>query len=114
MSMFVQSNVVEGTKEILKYANHFVAVPYNVKKEDSNAVTENGKKVIKAGTILPSNDGKAVGVVLNDVVIEYAGTKGIAVPLVVHGFIDATKMSAQPSTEAIAALKQITFCDVTP
>lgn len=114
MSMFVKSNTVEGTKEILKYANHFVAVPYNVKKSDVNAVTENGKKVLKAGTILPSNDTKAVGVVLNDTVIEYAGDKGMAVSLVVHGFIDATKMKTQPTTEAIAALKQITFCDVTP
>lgn len=31
------------------------------------AVTEDGKKVIKAGTAYPSNDNKAIGVVFEDV-----------------------------------------------
>jgi hypothetical protein len=107
MGMFKKDKEIGGTKEILKYAGHFVAIPYNVKKNNAKAVTENGVKVMKAGTILPADDATAVGVVLNDIVIEYAGDKGIAVPLVVHGFIDGTKVTR--SDKAEAALTQIKF-----
>lgn len=113
MSM-IKKQQIEGTKEILKYSNHFVAIPYNVKKGDTNAVVENGVKVIKAGTILPANDATALGVVLSDTVVEYDGGRGVAVPLVIHGFIDGTKLPKQPAQLAINALSQIKFFDVTP
>lgn len=106
----LQTEQISGTKDIRKF-DHTVSIPYKVSQETTGVQTVDGIKVIPAGTILPANDATAMGVVLSDTVVEY-GT--VAAPLVVHGFLDGTKLPAQPTTEAVAALKQIHFFGVTP
>ncbi len=90
-------------KEILKY-DHYVSEA--VVLTQSNATTVDGKKIVKAGTILPVNDATAKGVLLYDVDVTNSNEVG---SLVIHGFIDKTKIPIQATEEAIAALPMIKF-----
>ena len=92
-----------NTKEILKY-DHFVAEP--VVLTQSNATTVDNKKIVKAGTILPANDSTAKGVVLYDVDVTNGDEVG---SLIIHGFIDKSKLPAEPDAAAITALPMIKF-----
>lgn len=92
-----------NSKEILKY-DHFVSQP--IVLTQSNATISGTKKIVKAGTILPANDATAKGVVLYDVDVTNGDEKGA---LVIHGFIDKSKIPTQPEEAAITSLRQITF-----
>lgn len=93
----------KNTKEILKY-DHFVSEA--VVLTQSNATEVDGKKIVKAGTILPVNDATAKGVILYDVDVTNGDETGA---LVIHGFIDKTKIPTQPDAAAITALPMIKF-----
>lgn len=82
-------------KEILKFADHFVAIPVKITASDDAVVTEGNRKLIKAGTIYPKNDATAKGVILSTVDVT-DGDQLVA--LVIHGFIDKTKISNQPDS----------------
>lgn len=92
-----------NSKEILKY-DHFVSE--RVILTQANSTTVNGRKIVKAGTILPANDATAKGVVLYDVDVTNGDENGA---LVIHGFIDKSKIPTQPEETAVTALRQITF-----
>ena len=95
------SKSVAGSVNILAN-DHYVAIPY-----DCSAI-EGTNGVVKAGTIIPANDATAIGVLLTDVVLgeNPNGT------IVIHGFIEKKKLPVAPATEAITALKGITFMPV--
>ncbi|QCR33132.1 hypothetical protein [Lysinibacillus sp. SGAir0095] len=118
MGKFVVTDY-NNTKEILKYPDHHVSTTVTV---DATGVTANGegKKIVPAGTIVgggfladrsvkakaSSETVAAEGVLRYDVDV----THGPAVAAVVlHGFVDLTKLPAQPTAAQITALKQITF-----
>ena len=82
-------------KEIL-YTDHHVAFPYDCSALSSLAVDN----VIPAGTIIPSNDASALGVLLNPVYLNEDPNGSI----VYHGFIAAEKLPAEPASAAITAL----------
>lgn len=81
-------------KEILKFADHFVAIPIKITAEDAAVTNEGYRKVIKAGTIYPKNDATAKGVILSTVDVT-DGDQLVA--MVIHGFIDKTKLPAEPA-----------------
>lgn len=93
-------------KQILLFPDHYVCKAHTFLKDDAAAVTENGRKIIKAGTIYPANTAEAKGVVLYDVDATDGDRSGA---LVLHGFIKSSAIPAVPSTEAKAALNQIAF-----
>lgn len=97
MANLMRKTKYSKTKEILKN-DHYVAIAHNFKKDDAAAATEDGKKIVKAGTIYPTNDASAVGVVLYDVDVTDADRAGA---LVVHGFIDKTKIPAEPNEAVV-------------
>lgn len=117
MSKFVTTNY--GNKsEILKFPDHYVALAITV---DDNGISANsdGKKIVPAGTIVgndiltdatkkavASNDEDAEGILLDDVDVTYGPAPGA---MVIHGFIDSTKLPTAPAAAAVTALKQITF-----
>jgi hypothetical protein len=123
MSKFDQTDYT-NTKEILKFADHYVAISVTV--DDAGIVANaDGKKIVPAGTIigggfLSNSTVKAVkatstgaplvsnaeGVLLTDVDVTYGAASGTAV---IHGFIDTAKLPVAPTAEETAALKQITF-----
>lgn len=110
-------------KEILKFVDHYVALPITVSDAGVSAV--DGKKIVKAGTILgggiladdsvlavkattTTGTSNADGVLLNDVDVTYGPAPGA---LIIHGFIALNKVPAAPTPEEKAALKQITFIE---
>jgi hypothetical protein len=93
-------------KQILVFPEHYVAVAHTFLVDDSAAVTVGGRDIIKAGTIYPANTNAAIGVVFNDMDITDGDKTGA---LIVHGFIKTAALPALPSSDAKAALKQISF-----
>lgn len=105
-------------KEILKFPDHYVTLAITV--DDTGVVAnEEGKKIVPAGTILgggiiqdqsklaiKANDATAEGVLFNDTDVTYGPASGA---LLIHGFIDSSKLPEVPSAEAKETLKQITF-----
>ena len=96
---FSQRTVPQG--KMILANDHYVAIPY-----DCTALTSLAKDgVIAEGTIIPSNDASAVGVLLTPVVLAENPNGTI----VVHGFVAAAKLPAQPVEAAKTALNQIAF-----
>ena len=93
-------------KQILVFPDHYVSVAHTFLKDDAAAVTVDGRKVIKAGTIYPTNGSTAKGVVWAD----YDVTNGdVTGALVIHGFVKTAALPATPTKEAKAALPMIAF-----
>lgn len=85
--MKYKKTAVTASKEIL-YNDHYVAIPYDC----SEVADTNG--VIPAGTIVPTNDAGAKGVLLHDVVKADDPNGAIAI----HGFIKKGKLPAEPNS----------------
>lgn len=79
--------------------DHYVAIPYDCTSLTSLAVDG----VIPEGTFIPANDATAKGVLLTPVVLAENPNGTI----VIHGFIDKSKLPAEPASTV--ALSQITF-----
>jgi len=108
-----------ANKEILKF-NDFVSTSVIV--SDEGIAVVNGKKVVPAGTIIAgkarpvlenrgepvvkTNGSGAEGVLLNSVDVTYGPAAGA---MVIHGFIDLTKLPEAPAAEAKTALSLIKF-----
>lgn len=121
---YTQTNYA-SKKEILKFPDHFVAKAVMV--DDEGIPVEDGKKIVKAGTIVGgktqpnlsnpnepvsekntegTTGAEAEGILLNDVDVTYGQAPGA---MLIHAFVDVSKLPAPPSTDAKTALKQITF-----
>lgn len=79
--------------------------------DDTNAAVTTddlGHKVIPAGTILPTNDAKAKGILLDEVNV----TNGAQLaPLMVEGWVLGQRLPVAPTAEAITAMTTIHFKD---
>ena len=106
MSVEFKSQEYGTGKQILLFPDHYVCKAHTFLKDDATAVTEDGRKIIKAGTIYPANTAEAKGVVFYDVDVTDGDRSGA---LVLHGFIKTAAIPAQPTTDAKAALNQIAF-----
>lgn len=89
-----------ASDKIILANDHFVGMPY-----DCSSITAGEDGIIKAGTIIPANDATAIGVLLTDVV-KADNPNGT---LVIHGFVDKSKLPVAPESTAETALKMITF-----
>lgn len=96
---FTNKTVVSGVNILAN--DHYVAVPYNC--TELTALATDG--IIKEGTIIPANDETAIGVLLNPVNLNENPNGTI----VVHGFINSTKLETAPTSEAIGALGGVVF-----
>ncbi|WP_281868315.1 hypothetical protein [Brevibacillus parabrevis] len=117
MSKFVETSY-GSPKQILKFPDHYVAIAVTVDDSGVSAGLD-GKKIVPAGTIIgggflgddtkkavKTNGVGAEGVLLNDTDVTYGPAPGAAV---IHGFIATSKLPEAPVTDAVTALKQITF-----
>ena len=100
---------VEKSKLIREEVNFlasdkYVAFTYTVNKNKGELI--DGRKIVKAGTILPENNQTAKGVLLYDVDVTNGDTIG---SLIEDGFILKDRLPVQPDTQAVNALKKITF-----
>lgn len=88
-----------------------------VKVEDINflasthyqSFTYTAKQSYKKGDIYPTNDGTALGIVLNDVTVE--GTEHQPIGVLVEGYVLYDRLATKPKTAAVTALKGIKFLD---
>ena len=112
--MKFKENQVNMPPEIL-YNDHFVGMAYMISSTNVTADSE-GKKIVKAGSILPKNDAAAKGVLLSDVDVTNGDAPGT---IVIHGFVDNAKLVKNGITvtaEAMGAISQVTFvgCETKP
>lgn len=95
-------------KHILAIPDHYVTIARTAAKATTASgmvVSENGRFIIKAGTVYPANDETAIGLVLQD----YDVTDSDAsMAIVIHGFVRADRLPAALSTTAKPVLPQIT------
>lgn len=121
MSKFVTTSYL-SSKDILKFPNHFVAIPVTI--DDTGIVSNSdGKKIVPAGTIIGTvgansilsddtmkakdvnntTDGsKAEGVLLEDVDVSYGPASG---SMVIHGFVGLDNLPNAPVADVVTALK---------
>lgn len=66
----------------------------------------NGKKIVRAGTVLPANDASAKGILYNDVDVTHGPQPG---SLIVEAYILEAHLHTSPSDEAKTALTEIKF-----
>lgn len=91
MSQPFTSDTFNVTSGILAFPDHYVGKAVTIASNDANAVTRGSAKVVPAGTVWPSNDANAEGILLNDAFI----TNGdVSAAVVIHGFI---RKSALPT-----------------
>ena len=95
MSAPFVSETYNVTSGILAFPDHYVAKAVTIASNDANAVTRGSAKVVPAGTVWPSNDANAEGILLNDAFITNGDTSAA---VIMHGFI---RKSALP-TGAVA------------
>lgn len=130
MSKFTVTSY-SNNKEILRVADHFVAIPVTV--SDTGVAVVDGRKIVKAGTVIGGASKSVIanpqepvvikntqgavagatgagvdaeGVLLNDADVTHGPAAG---SMVIHGFIKTSKLPAAPVADAKAALKQIIF-----
>lgn len=109
MTMKYKTIAYDSAKHILAMPDHYVSIARKAPKAtetDDMVVKEGDRFIIKAGTIYPSNDDKAIGVVLQD----YDVTESDAsMAIVLHGFIRVDRLPANPTNAALKNLRMIYF-----
>ena len=109
MTMKYKTIAYDSAKHILAMPDHYVSIARKAAKATGvggMVVKEGDRFIIKAGTIYPSNDNKAIGVVLQD----YDVTESDAsMAIVLHGFIRADRLPTPPSDAALKNLRMIYF-----
>lgn len=109
MTMKYKTIAYDSAEHILAMPDHYVPIARKAKKATGvgGMVVKKGDRfIIKAGTIYPSNDNNAVGVVLQD----YDVTESDAsMTIVLHGFIRADRLPDPPTPAALKNLRMIYF-----
>lgn len=105
-----EESLHNGRNEVLLYGDHHVKqgifLPQASAAEPGLAVLVKGRYIVKAGTIYPSNDEYAKGVIANDVDLTDSDRNA---SLIIHGVIHLARLPEAPEAGAIDALKLIQF-----
>ena len=115
---YVETVRTNGKKNILKFPDHYVAMPVTVSDVGVSANAD-GKKIVPAGTIIgggfltslttpavKTNATGAEGVLFDDVDVTYGPAAGAAI---LHGFIALDKLPEAPAAAAKTELNMIKF-----
>lgn len=112
--MKVKTTEYGNTSEILMFRDHYVGRACMVSDTGITA-DANGKKIVPAGTIVSGfasgevsadNTAAAEGVLLWDVDVTSGAAPGT---MLIHGFVNVSKLPETPDATAIAALPMIGF-----
>lgn len=110
MSMKFTQTTYGTQNNILAIPDHHVAIGFlhnqRTSLDSGVSIEEDGRWIVKAGTIYPSNDANAVGIVLQDYDVTDSD-ENIAV--VLHGFVKELALPQEPTDEAKGVLTQIKF-----
>ncbi|AGR47526.2 hypothetical protein ABOUO_6 [Brevibacillus phage Abouo] len=96
-----------GKREEINFlaSQKYTSFTYQVSDKDVIANKE-GRKIVPAGTVYPSNDDKAIGILFVDVDV----TEGPQpAPILVDAWILEARLPKAPTAEAKAAMKKISF-----
>ena len=108
----VNTTFSKGSSKILMFADTWhakgVTVPQATASVPGQTALVNGRRILKAGTIYPSNDASAQGVVLQDYDLT-DNEQNIAI--IIAGDIKSGALPEAPNVNAISALPRITFHD---
>lgn len=115
MAVGIFSKDVKTNTNILATPDHYVAIDIyhgqGTANSVGNSVLVNGRRIIRAGTVYPSNDGDAIGIVLNDYDVTDGG---VNMAVLIHGFVKTSAMYESVTTAARAVLPQISFLPIEP
>ena len=100
-------------------AGHFLAndetcirQSYTIAANHSQVVTrDNGRKVVPAGAVIPSNDGNAVGILFEDIDVTEGAKMG---SIVTEGVVYGDRLPAALASAAATALTGITVISASP
>lgn len=91
-----------GESNVLAFAQPLVTVSATLTQGTGEEVQ--GRKIVKAGTVIPSNDSKAIGILLSDA----DTTNGdVEVAVAIEGYFYKDKLPKPIASEAQAVLKEI-------
>lgn len=110
----MKSKVVLHGNPYFLQDSHYTAMTMAIETNSALAVDEDGEKILKAGTVYPSNDKAALGIVLKDVVLDAAKERFATFSLITHGHIDEDLLPANVDPAAKAALNNIVFSSERP
>lgn len=106
--MFVGKKVT-ATEQNFLASSKFVSFTTQVDDTNYNVQTDAlGHKVIPAGTVLPTNDAKAKGILLDEINVNEGPQLA---PILVEGWILGQNLPVTPSAEAIGAMTTVHFKD---
>lgn len=99
-----------GKNEVLLVGDHFTSVgAHHAQASLGNpglATLVDGRYIVRAGTIFPSNDANAVGVVLNDYDVTDCD---VNLAIITHGLIRTAALPVHASSAAKAAMPLVGF-----
>lgn len=102
MSKSTMTDIYTVSDTILAVANGaYEAIALTISKNDPAAVTIDGRKILKAGTVYPTNDNKAKGIIFRSVDVT-DGDKETA--LLIRGTISLFKIPEKPTSAALTAM----------
>lgn len=91
-------------------SEHFISFTEQVDENTVGVITDDlGHKVVPAGTVFPSNDGKAKGITIHEVNVSNGPQ---LVGLIVEGWLLAQRLPVMPTDEAMKAMTSIKWRDV--
>lgn len=102
--MYLKKTDGIGQIEFISRPSNFSAKTYEMLQ--SYAEDVDGRKIVKAGTILPANDETAKGILVNDIDVTNGNAPGA---LMDAGYVYEKRLPVVPSAEAKAALKHVIF-----
>lgn len=91
-------------------SEHYISFTEQVDENTAGVITDDlGHKVVPAGTVFPSNDGKAKGITIHEVNVSNGPQP---VGLIVEGWLLAQRLPVMPTDEAMKAMTSIKWRDV--
>ena len=107
--MYVGKKVTMSNINFLA-SEHFISFTEQVDENTVGVITDDlGHKVVPAGTVFPSNDGKAKGITIHEVNVSNGPQP---VGLIVEGWLLAQRLPVMPTDEAMEAMTSIKWRDV--
>ena len=110
----MKSKVVLHGNPYFLQDSHYTAMTMAIETNSALAVDEDGEKILKAGTVYPSNDASALGIVLKDVILDAEKERFATFSLITHGHIDEDLLPAKVNAAAKTALNNIVFSSEHP
>lgn len=94
------------SKTFLMFPDGYRCFAQSFPSDSALAVTENGRKIIKAGTFFPANDATVKGIVFSDLdITDGPGT----VAVLFEGDVRTNRLPVAPDAAAITALPKVRF-----